>query len=114
MVSKPDCRFSRSFNRLTDLPPLPEVANKLGQLSEEEASHERVVEIVDTDRGVTVKVLKPINSASSSLESPGASESGGYREGGLSMTSMRWGQDRRVSFDNAHGHDRPGARVSRR
>ena len=70
MVSKTDCKFSRIFNRLTNLPTLPEVANKLIQLSEEEANPARLAEIIETDPGTTAKVLKLVNSAFYSLKNP--------------------------------------------
>lgn len=70
MPSRTETKFNKIFNRLTNLPALPEVASKVLQLSEEEASPAKLAGIIETDAGITAKVLKLVNSAFYSLRSP--------------------------------------------
>ncbi len=69
-VPRTDSKFATIFNRLTNLPSLPEVASKVLRLSEEEASPARLAGLIEADPGITAKVLKLVNSAFYSLRNP--------------------------------------------
>lgn len=70
MRSHPETRVTQVFNRLTDLPTLPAVVDKLLQLSDQEASFKEFGDLIATDPGLTAKVLKLVNSAFYSLKAP--------------------------------------------
>ncbi len=70
MQSPSDTKVAQVFNRLTDLPTLPAVVDKLLQLSEKEATFKEFGDLIGTDPGLTAKVLKLVNSAFYSLKSP--------------------------------------------
>ncbi len=64
-----DTKLARIFSRLTDLPSLPRVVDRLLQLPEN-ANFKDFANLIQLDQGLTAKVLKLVNSAFYSLKTP--------------------------------------------
>ncbi len=69
MLRDGETKIGRVFNRLTDLPSLPKVVEKLLRLTEN-ASTREFADLIATDQGLTAKVLRLVNSAFYSLRAP--------------------------------------------
>ena len=62
-------KIGRVFNRLTDLPSLPRVVEKLLRLPENACTRD-FADLIATDQGLSAKVLRLVNSAFYSLRAP--------------------------------------------
>jgi HD-like signal output (HDOD) protein len=69
MLPGRDTKIGRVFSRLTDLPSLPKVVEKLLHLTDK-ASTRDFADLIATDQGLSAKVLRLVNSAFYSLRSP--------------------------------------------
>ncbi|MBI4583574.1 MAG: HDOD domain-containing protein [Planctomycetes bacterium] len=69
LTTSSNTKFARIFSRLTDLPSLPRVVDRLLQLPEN-ASVRDFANLIQLDQGMTAKVLKLVNSAFYSLKTP--------------------------------------------
>lgn len=70
MAQEQDSRIQRVLSRLSDLPSLPKVVDRLLSLSVTEASTREFADLIAMDQGLSAKVLRLVNSAFYSLRSP--------------------------------------------
>ncbi len=65
-----DTKAGKIFTRLTDLPSLPKVVERLLKLPSETATTRDFADLIATDQGLSAKVLRLVNSAFYSLRTP--------------------------------------------